>query len=356
MPKGVIKTKSQEKKWDKAKEAAADQGKSQRWPLIMHIFKQMNGLSKEDNDRNTKIEAALAAQGRKTTIPQEAHDVLHSWWSANKDKVMTPDMKQRMAEIKAPKERRAQLKVVKSVEELNLLAKSLEYLRSAVPTTLAKAKRERKEWSPSRPYSSDDMATMQPHLDAGHSMQEAAHLSGVEHTSHKHQFKVPELSPAMMQRAKEAAQEWISNVKMKQASEAKPEVNPEKFLTGKAAEIGGSSTSAVKSYADSLKEHKSSIAHLPQEDQIKSIQQFKANWHASPAAKAAHIDAAKSHAELSSQAKEARANELYEQRKNILMGGQGSDTRGMQSTVQADLDSDHDDWDYQDLEENNVRQ
>lgn len=89
MPKGVVETPSQEKKWEKAKEIAAEQGKSKRWPLIMHIFKQMGGMSKADQDhQNVLVERALAAQGKKTTIPQEAHEALHSWWQSNKDRLL----------------------------------------------------------------------------------------------------------------------------------------------------------------------------------------------------------------------------------------------------------------------------
>lgn len=350
MPKGVIKTKSQEKKWDKAKEAAADQGKSQRWPLIMHIFKQMGGLNKEDNDRNAKIEAALAAQGRKTTIPQEAHDVLHSWWSTNKDQVLSPEMKQRMADIKAPKEKRAQFKIVKSKQEILDLQKSLEYLKTAVSSDLFKAKSTRPEWSPSRQYSAQDTAAMQPHLDAGHSLQEAAHLSGVDPTRSGHSHQVSELSPAMMQRAKAAALDWVSKTKQREALEAKPEHNPEKFVSGKAAEIGQSASAAAKSYADSLKEHKASISHMPPDEQLKSIQKFKSDWHASPAAKMAHVDAAKSHADFTSQAKEARSKELYEQRKNILMGGQGLDSP-MSTHTDSAMDRDEDVLSQEDLED-----
>lgn len=323
MPKGIVKTKSQEKKWEKAKAIAEKQGKGQRWPLIMHIFKQMSGLNKDDESKNLKIEAALEAQGKKTTIPQEAHEALHAWWTANKDKILSPEQKQKLEDTKSVKQKRASFKIVKSDEELNSLEKSLKYLKTAVLSDLFKAKIEKKEWSPSRAYSSEEHEAMKPHIEAGHSMQEAAHLSGVEKTQHNHKFKISELSPTMMSAAKTAAADWTHRIRQKEASEARPEINPEKFVTGKAAESGQSLVSVAKSYADALKEHKTSISSLPKDEQIRSIQKFKADWHASPAAKVAHIDAAKSHAEVSTQAKDARAKELYEQRKNILLGGQG---------------------------------
>lgn len=41
MPKGVVKTKRDEEKWDKAKEIAEAAGQKENWPYIMGIYKQM---------------------------------------------------------------------------------------------------------------------------------------------------------------------------------------------------------------------------------------------------------------------------------------------------------------------------
>lgn len=321
-----------------------------KWGKVIKALKTANSLNKEDNDRNAKIEAALNAQGRKTTIPQEAHEALHGWWSANKDTVMSPEMKQRLADIKAPKERRAKFAVVKGEQDIDSLQKSLEYLRTAVTSDLFKAKATKPEWQPSRPYDASETAAMQPHLDDGHSVQEAAHLSGVETTRSGHSLKVSELSPTMMKKAKAAALEWVSKSKQRDATEARPELNPEKFVSGKAAEIGQSASAVAKSYGDSLKEHKASLAHLPPDEQLKSIQKFKSDWHSSPASVMAHIDASKSHADVTSQAKEARSKELYEQRKNILMGGQGLGS-SMATHTDSAMDQDEEVLSPEDLEE-----
>jgi len=58
MPANVAKSKSDEAKWDQAKEIAAKEGKSNKWPLIMHIYNNM----KEDKYSglvNSIVEAIL---------------------------------------------------------------------------------------------------------------------------------------------------------------------------------------------------------------------------------------------------------------------------------------------------------
>jgi hypothetical protein len=42
MPANVVRTPAEEKKWDKAKELAADQGHEGDWPYVTGIFKKMN--------------------------------------------------------------------------------------------------------------------------------------------------------------------------------------------------------------------------------------------------------------------------------------------------------------------------
>jgi hypothetical protein len=208
-------------------------------------------------------------------------------------------------------------------KDLNVLKKSLEYLKEAITSPLFKAKNGKSDWSPSREYSANEHAAMKPHLDEGHSLQEAAHLSGVDATPQNHQFKVPDLSPAMIQKAKAAAKDWIGRSSQRDISDAKPEINPDKYVAGKNAEVSASAKEVAKSYGDALKEHKASIAHMSPEDQMRSVQKFKSDFHSSPLAQTSHVDAAKARADIDKEAKEARGQELYESRKNILLGGQG---------------------------------
>ena len=295
-----------------------------KWKESLKHLKS-SSLEKDEVDRNMKIEAALNSQGKKQVIPAEAHEALHSWYQAKGKSLLSPEQSQKMKSIKEPNERRANFKLVKA-SNLNDIQKSLEYLKEAVQSDLFKAKMARSEWKPSKEYSGSDMEYMKPHLDAGHSMQEAAHLSGIERTPANHGFKAPEMSPVMREKAKAAALNWISTNRQNDATKASPEANPEKFLSGKAHETHANMNEVASNYADSLKDHKSKIKHLNPEDQIKSTQDFKRDWHGSTTTKMAHMDAAKTHSDLTNEADDARRKELYEQRKNILLGGQGLGT------------------------------
>jgi len=53
MPANIVKSKSDEKKWNEAKAIAKSQGKSNKWPLVMHIYQNMKKAS--INDPYTKI-------------------------------------------------------------------------------------------------------------------------------------------------------------------------------------------------------------------------------------------------------------------------------------------------------------
>lgn len=320
------------------------------WKETLKSLKSLSSVEKDDSDRNAKIEAALNAQGRKTAIPAEAHEALSSWWQSKGKASLTPEQSQRMQAIKEPKERRAKFAIVKSEDKLSYLKKSLEYLKEAVLSDLFKAKAQKQEWSASREYSPSESSAMKPHLDAGHSVQEAAHLSGVEKTPQNHPYKISALSPAMAVKAKAAAMDWIGRSKQRDASEATAAVNPEKFAAGKAAEIHSSGAAASKSYGDSLKEHKSSIQHMSPQDQIASVQKFKSEFHASPAAKLAHVDASKAHSDIRQEAKTARGQELYEQRKNIILGGQGIGDTMSTSTASA-MDDQENPLDESDMED-----
>lgn len=63
--------------------------------------------------KDLKIHQALESQGRKVALPHEIHQELHAWWQANKDTALSPEQHKKLAEVKAVKERRAGMKVVK---------------------------------------------------------------------------------------------------------------------------------------------------------------------------------------------------------------------------------------------------
>jgi hypothetical protein len=72
----------------------------------------------KDEDKNVKIENALASQGKKTTIPHETHEALGEWWKQNKSTALTPDQHAKLKNIQDVKARRASMKVVKDCDGL----------------------------------------------------------------------------------------------------------------------------------------------------------------------------------------------------------------------------------------------
>lgn len=72
MPANVVKSKDDETKWEKAKAIAAEQGKSEKWPLIMHIYQNMK--ENEYNEFISKIVEGIletTATGAIGIVPKE---------------------------------------------------------------------------------------------------------------------------------------------------------------------------------------------------------------------------------------------------------------------------------------------
>jgi hypothetical protein len=170
MPKGVVETQAQEKKWERAKDIAEKQGKGKRWPLIMHIFKELGGMSKvEGEDRNVLIERALERQGKKTVMPDEVHQVLHSWWNDNNAKKLTHEQHQALADIKTAKNKpKPNLKLAKA-RELEGLYGALSALRQVIAEDLRKdsKKSSSREWEMSKNHTPQEMAEMNKLIPGG---------------------------------------------------------------------------------------------------------------------------------------------------------------------------------------------
>jgi hypothetical protein len=276
MPKGIIKTPSQEKKWEKAKEVAADQGKAKRWPLIMHIFKQMGGMSKADQDhQNVLVERALASQGKKTTIPQEAHEALHSWWKQNKEQVLSPKQKKVLSDIKSVKERRAKIGLVKSSTYLNDMSMALIALKNELIENLFKADKPKSEtleefiarggkvsrseapkpevvkkpkskedeeefeysdWQPHPRHTPEDLRRINEFVAQGYHPREAAHMispwlgakgeAGSFKDALRSRVSPTAPSQEMMGQLKQIAEQWLELQKEHQALQADPKINP----------------------------------------------------------------------------------------------------------------------------------
>lgn len=83
---------------------------------INNILKDMKEVLAKNEDKNIKIERALEAQRRKTTIPQEVHEHAGQHLKDFQEKTLTPEQHQKLKEIKEVKARRAGMHVVKEEE------------------------------------------------------------------------------------------------------------------------------------------------------------------------------------------------------------------------------------------------
>lgn len=338
MPKGVVETPSQEKKWEKAKEIAAEQGKSKRWPLIMHIFKQMGGMSKADQDhQNFLVERALAAQGKKTTIPQEAHEALHSWWQSNKDRLLSPEQKQKIKDIQSVKAKRAGMRLVKA-EYLQSLQTALSALKSELVEDLYKAddvKRSyRRDWTQHPDHTPQELEQMQKLIQAGFHPREAAHMISIkkvgsnkrgrgEAETYEHalrsQINPTELSPKILERLRPMAAQLLEAQRAREAESLVPEENPELYAQHKRQQAHHQVYSDYnKAYDDFLGSDE--LKNSSPEDKVKRISEWKKNWHRQNAERNKEILGSAKAGQVFQESREARRQRLKEEKQRLALG------------------------------------
>lgn len=336
MPKGIIETKAQEKKWQKAKEIAEEQGKGKRWPLIMHIFKQMGGMSKEESpDKNVAIERALAAQGRKTTIPEEAHQALHSWWNENKQKVLSPKQQKTLSDMQEVKARRSQIGLVKKSQYIDDIYDALFALKKTIEEDfLSKADEKRKtsrmgEWQLHHEHTPEEIAEMQKLTEQGYHPREAAHIvsGGQGGRGEPKDFlralgnsvRPTMLSQNMMDHAKEFANDWLDNYHSKTAKYLQEEKNPVRHASSKMKEAHkervGDYEKAYHNFlsSDELKNKSPMQRH-------KAIKEWKANWKSENPDHEAGIENVSRAGQAYNQAEEARKQHVEDIKRHIVSG------------------------------------
>jgi len=361
MPVGVIKTKADHKKWKKAKKIVEEQHGEIRWPLVMHIYQQM-AKDDEPKDKNVLIERALDKQGRKVVIPQEVHDVLKPMWERDKDKLLTPEQKQKLESIKQAKQRRSEFKIVKSAEELNYVESSLKKIKQELDVFFILEKDEKSGSGGWKPPSGFDPKT-HPDTSAlmlihGLNPREASFMSGA-HTSNEYSrgryFRPTPLSEGMLEHAKRVAKQKFEEHEQKRRETADPAQNPDLFLQHNAQSVHKGFNG---NFQDDLKNFKESdeFKNLSQSDRPGRIMQWKADWQKQnlenqkqSAAKAAGL-----HSELADHANTERAKKLIEQRENILRGGEGVSDSSFSDKVKRDtpdhsVDEDLSDEDMEDI-------
>jgi hypothetical protein len=349
MPKNVVKTPADSKKWKKAKEAAAESGHSEQWPLVMHIFQRMKGVVKSD-DSNIKIERALESQGKKTALPSEIHQELHSWWQANKEKVLTPKQKKTLAEIQSVKQRRSGMKLVKIFA--NMIEEAGEYLNKAKDEEKEAWTVELPDWQP-HDLSKESRAKVDALMKEGLSEREAYHLAGVQQISQQTRkaaknkdehalaqqvqsgFNPSTFSEEFIKRAKPVAQKYMAQFDAHRENTANPALNP--LLATRAARKKAFSSfslhEAMKEFRDSDK-----FKGVPAEDQGLTMALFEREWHkANPGVHAKELaEASSSHSLAATGHRIARTKEVVSKRDAIL-----GDRSEKSKTQEAPASSEH---------------
>jgi hypothetical protein len=345
MPKGIVKTPSDEKKWEKAKDIAAEQGKSKRWPLIMHIFKQMGGMSKADQDhQNVLVERALAAQGKKTTIPQEAHEALHGWWQSNKDKVLSSKQKETLANIKSVKQKRSQIGLVKSAY-LDEMHKALSAIKREIYEDLQKAENKSSgEWAQSEQHTPEELDRIAKLVKEGYHPREAAHMLSPSTGGRgepkdfmralQSYVKPTQLSPKMLEEARRVAQQWLEGYESHLAETSKPEINPIAHASSKLKTAHAEKTGDYhKAYTDFLASDE--LKGKSPLERHKAVQMWKTTW------KQENPEHEKSLAEVSElgskfkEAEEARKKYVEEAKHHIVHGGAPIESSGAEDEVET---------------------
>jgi acid stress-induced BolA-like protein IbaG/YrbA len=345
MPKGIVETQSQKKKWQKAKKIAAKQGQHENWRFVMGIFKQMGGMSKADQDhQNVLVERALAAQGKKTTIPQEAHEALHSWWQSNKDKVLSPKQKETLAEIKSVKQKRSQIGLVKTAY-LDEMYRALSAIKHEIHDDLTKAEgKSSSEWSQSEHHTPEELERIAKLVQEGYHPREAAHMLSPSTGGRgepkdfmralQSYVKPTQLSPRMLEEARKVAQQWLEGYESHLAETSKPEINPIAHASSKLKTAHAEKTGDYhKAYTDFLASDE--LKGKSPLERHKAVQAWKTKW------KQENPEHEKSLAEVSElgskfkEAEGARKKYVEEAMHHIVHGGAPVEPSGAEEEVET---------------------
>lgn len=336
MPKGIIKTPAQEKKWKEAKASAKESGQSGNWAYVMGVFKRMGGMSKVDGeDKNVLIERALSGQGTKTQIPHEAHQVLHAWWQENKEKLLSPKQKQTLSDIQEPKKRRAGMKLVKKSEYLQQMALGLAAIRDNLTEDLFKAKDKEQrssssEWQQHPEHTPEELARIQKFVEMGYHPREAAHMinpitggRGEQRDFNRAKrsgIKPTMLSDRMIADLKEIAKQRLEGYERQAGKRAQAEHQPVKYAAGQMqAAHEGATADYNKAYSDFLSSD--ALKGLSPMNRHKAVQKWKSDWKESNPEYHQNVSSVAEAGSKYKEAEEARKQHIGEVMSHIVHGG-----------------------------------
>jgi len=306
----------------------------------------MGGMSKADQDhKNILIERALASQGKKTTIPQEAHEALHAWWQDNRDRLLSAKQKQAISDIKEVKDRRSKMSLVRSIKHLDEMYEALTALKTEIDEELFKAKSKYfSDWQQHPNHSPEELQSIQKLVDEGYHPREAAHLiaSATGGRGEPKDFMralvsrvaPTDISPKMLEEMKGIANQWLDQYQTHLASRAKPEINPVLHASSSVKAAHQTKTADYnKAYSDFLASDE--LKGKSPMERHKAVQSWKTKWKQdNPEHERSMADLAGYGAKFK-EAEQARKKHVEEVKHHIVHGGEPIESKTSEEEVES---------------------
>ena len=386
---GFVRTEEDEKKWQKAKTIVKEQHGSISWPLVTHIFNQMQKGEEitnpmADPEYKKKLDAIDVKIKRKKleqmgvpTLPTKEEKVtkeedqpegeISKETQDHIDRVLAP-IKNLSAQLKAAKEgyvdaqknakkealratygpinakKPSHLRIVKAKKELDDLSKALKVLKDSIEI-LNKAE---KDIDPATSFSPEETEKMKPWLDHGFNHQESAHMTGIRSTPYslKSTRKSNEMSDSMLEHAKAYAAKHVQKLKEMRGESAESQHNPVIFEHHQSGKATKDLAKDVNQYLSEFKASGALDGMLPHQ-KAAAINKKMAEWHSlnKDQEKQKASDAAKQLNEIHNQASASRQFELLQQRMHMLSGGSGTAESPGYEDLPEDVDYSQEDED-----------
>ena len=388
---GFVRTEEDEKKWQKAKKIVQEQHGSIAWPLVTHIFNQMQKGEEitnpmADPEYKKKIDAIDVKIKRKKleqigvpTLPTKEEKVIKEEDQVEGaidqstqdhiDRILAPiknlrmqlqaakeqhiDAKKKLKQdtlrqtygpINAKKPKASHLRVVKARKELDDLSKALKVLKDSIDI-LNKAE---KDVDPATSFSQEETEKMKPWLDNGFNHHEAAHMTGVRSTPYslKSTRKSNEMSDSMLEHAKTYAAKHVQKLKEMRGESAESHHNPVIFEHHQSGKATKDLAKDVNQYLNEFKSSGALEGMLPHQ-KAAAINKKMAEWHSlnKEQEKQKASETAKQLNEIHDQASASRQFELLQQRMHMLSGGSGTAESSGYEDLPEDVDYSQEDED-----------
>lgn len=344
-----IRTKKDEERWQKAKQAANKQRSESEgdvyWGLVNHIYQNMKKSELSKSGIEAVIERIDLIKDLVKTNPdvylfnQELlNKTLETLTKAiggedeedqgydlqdygDDEEANLDDFEQDQGEDEADKwlkEKGAEQGSESADEKTQEKSKKVEGKRTGRYV----------DWSPRSDYSEEHQQKIKELVDQGYSEREAEHLAGAHRGPSNfmealhHPVKPSEPSAKRMQELKTIAKPWLEDFKRKLQERADPAKNPEKFTVGKARQIHEEATKPLEEALNDFM-NQEDVKKLKGLERHKAITSFKKKWHeANPEHVTKLVEGAAQVKQHADEAQAAREEDWNQTLHHMLVGGQ----------------------------------